>query len=111
MLGWNFFYQLKKKRDYIRQIFIQLSDGQIPRFFGFDLSNGITECHISVDPSIFNNGYIASTGDLKSNKANISFVIGKSRLPFLNEKAISIPELEFQTTATSVQIKIIYWNK
>ena len=44
---------LKKKSDYIRQNFIQLSEVKKRRFYGFNLSNGTAQLYIFADsPSL-----------------------------------------------------------
>ena len=77
--------------------FIYLENIEINRYYGFDSSTETTELHIFADSS--NQAYIR---DVKKDRVNISFVLGKSRLAPLDKNALIIPKLELSATVAAV---------
>ena len=73
--------------------FIYLENIEINCYYGFDSSAETTELHIFADSS--NQAYraVACIRDIKKDRVNISFVLGKSRLAPLDRNALTIPKL------------------
>ena len=67
--------------------FIYLENIEINRYYGFDSSTETTELHIFADSSNQAYGPVAYIRDVKKDRVNISFVLGKSRLAPLDKNA------------------------
>ena len=67
--------------------FIYLENIEINRYYGFDSSVETTELHIFADSSNQAYGAVAYIRDVKKDRVNISFVLGKSRLAPLDKNA------------------------
>ena len=86
--------------------FIYLENIEINHFYGFDSSVETTELHIFANSS--NQAYraVAYIRDIKKDRVNISFVLGKSRLAPLDKNALTIPKLELSAAVVAVRMKV-----
>ena len=82
-----------------------LSEIEVPRYYGINMSIKKPELHIFADSSSKAYGCAAYFRVVENNKAKVSFVISKSRLEPLKEKRLSIPKLELQAAVTATRIK------
>ena len=86
--------------------FIYLENIEINRYYGFDSSTETTELHIFADSSNQAYGPVAYIRDVKKDRVNISFVLGKSRLAPLDKNALTIPKLKLSAAVVAVRIKV-----
>ena len=84
-----------------------LSEIEIPRYYGINMSVKKLELHIFADSLLKAYGCAAYFRVIKNNKAKVSFVIGKSQLAPLKEKRLSIPKLELQAAVNATRIKTV----
>ena len=79
------------------------------RWYGF--SNTDIELHILVDASKIAYGPVCYLRHKSKNKINCSFVMSKSRLAPVNQKAKSIPKLELQAALIASRLKVKIVNE
>ena len=86
--------------------FIYLENIEINRYYGFDSSTETTELQIFADSSNQAYGAVAYIRDVKKDRVNISFLLGKSRLAPLDKNALTIPKLEISAAVVAVRMKV-----
>ena len=86
--------------------FIYLENIEINHFYGFNSSVETTELHTFANSS--NQAYraVAYIRDIKKDRVNISFVLGKSRLAPLDKNMLIIPKLELSAAVVAVRMKV-----
>ena len=86
--------------------FIYLENIEINRYYGFDSSTETTELHIFANSSNQAYGAVAYTRDIKKDRVDISFALGKSRLAPLDKNVLTIPKLELSAAVVAVRMKV-----
>ena len=86
--------------------FIFLGNIEISCYYGFGSSTETIELLILADSSNQAYGAVAYIRDVKKDRVNISFVLGKSKFASLDENALTSPKLELSAAVVAARMKV-----